>query len=136
MSVRQWLYETIKDYPALFAFHNGRVLQGESLTTAQVQKPYLVYRLGNDTDENLGGEGATDPQPHRTFFQVYVHDTPGDYDQIDAIITELKNAFRAAGGSPANGILAVRYLEVSRDLDDQTLGTILRYVRFQFVLTK
>ena len=136
MSIRQWLYDTLLNDPNLSAVVGDRIFQGESMTSAQITKPYLVYRLGNDTDENFGGEGRTDPQPHRTFFQVYIHDEPGDYDVIDNAVRLIKNAFRAVGGSPEDGIMAVRYLETSRDMDDADLATILRYCRFQFILSR
>jgi hypothetical protein len=54
-----------------------------------------------------------------------------DYDRIDSVITLIKAAFRNAGGEA--GIWKAIYLETSQDLNDDTLNTIFRYVRFQLI---
>jgi hypothetical protein len=86
-----------------------------------------VYRLGNVTNEHLG-VGAI---AQRTFWQLYVHDNPADYDNIDTITQQLIQLFHESGPFPAYDILQTRYLETSRDLDDEIFKTIVRYVRFE-----
>jgi hypothetical protein len=76
-----------------------------------------------------------DVAPHLQFFQVYVHDEPADYVQIDMMVSLVIAAFKYAEYSVANRIITTRYLETSRDLDDAVLATIFRYVRFQFVMS-
>lgn len=108
----------------------GRVFQGESLQNSTQVKPFLVYRLGNDTSEQLSEE---DVHPHRQFFLVYVHDVPYDYQKVDEGCSLVIRAFRG-WTSAADNIMQVRYLETSRDLYDSVLDTVYRYVRFQLIL--
>lgn len=131
MSLRQYIYETLKNYPNLQPLVSDRVYQGESLDRTIPIKPFLVYRLGNDTDMQFADEDA---HPHQQFFQVHAHDERPDYSRVDSMILYAKAAFRATPPDPSEGIIAIRYLETSRDLDDQVLGTITRYARFQFVM--
>jgi hypothetical protein len=109
-----------------------RIFPQGSLLTGQIQKPFLVYTVGNNTDE-----GMADPdsfQPSRQFFQVYIYDEVGDYTRIDSIIKVLKNAFLT---SPTSGdVCGIQYLETSRDMDDSTLESIMRYMRFQLAMAR
>lgn len=127
--MREWLYnilDTNTDYMALMP---GGLWQGESLVVTPSQKPFTVYTIGNSTDEQL----SDDPQgPERQFFQIYIHDEGGDYTRIDDAVWLLRQILEGAS-SADYGILQVYHLETSRDLDDSTMNTILRYVRFQAV---
>lgn len=105
------------------------VHQGESVLASTIPKPFLVYTVGNATNENLSEEDST---PERQFFQVYVHDKPADYTRIDQIVIAVKAKLKNVQ-SAEYGIITIRYLETSRDLDDNTLGTIMRYIRFQAI---
>jgi hypothetical protein len=111
---------------------NPRIFAKKSMQTANETHPYLVYKLGNSTAENLSEDTDID----RQFFQVWVHDYHSqdiaDYAKIDDVIKQLKAAFRLAG-SKADGVWTTIYLETSQDLNDETLGTIFRYVRFQLI---
>lgn len=122
---RQFIMDTLMS--AAPDIIGDRVFAQGSLLTGQTVKPYIVYTVGNNTDE-----GYSDPdsfRPNRQFFQVYIHDEVGDYSQIDSLVRAVKDAFLNA---PLSGDVAgVSYLETSRDLDDPTLQTIMRYVRFQ-----
>jgi hypothetical protein len=91
--------------------------------------------MGNITSEVLADDEQlvdSDILPNRSFFQIWVHDDPADYDQIDQICHDVIRAIRGQG-DPTSGIMTTRYLETSQDLTDATLGTICRYIRFQFV---
>lgn len=129
--MRQFVYETLDGDAAVTTFVDDRIHQGESLVVAELKVPFLVYRIGNETNE-LFSEDDTEQQPHRVFFQVYIHDRGGDYMRIDDICKAVINALRG-GPYPEYKILRVNYLETSRDLDDAEMGTIMRYVRFQAV---
>ena len=131
MSTRQFIYETLSGYTPIQTLVADRVFQGESLRNSMQAKPFLVYRMGNDTDLNFAERDAF---PHQWFFQVHAHDEPADYSQVDNLITLSIASFRAAIVPADSGILQVRYLETSRDLDDQVLGTIMRYARFQLIM--
>jgi len=112
---------------------NARVFAKKSMTSSREQHPYIVYKLGNNTTEGLS---ETD-DPSRQFIQVYIHDFQdehvGDYTLIDQIIVEVKAVFKLASSAP-DGVIAVRYLETSQDLNDETLNTVMKYIRFQLVM--
>jgi hypothetical protein len=129
MTRRSWLYGLLKNDSVLHSFHGGQVFQSSGMTTANLKKPYLVYHIGNDTSEQL----AEDHPAHRIFFQVYIHDEPGDYQKIDDIGDRVK-VLLLGQGSPSNQIINTRFLECSQDLSDETLRTIFRYLRFQWIL--
>lgn len=129
MTRRSWLTNLLKSDTVLAEFHHGRVYQTGAMTTANVAKPFLVYHIGNDTDEQL----AENHPAHRIFFQVYIHDEPGDYQQIDKIGDRLK-VLLPGQASPTNQIMTTRFLERSQDLSDEVLRTIFHYLRFQWVL--
>lgn len=104
-----------------------RVSQGETLSDRLTTLPYLFYTMGNATDERLSETSIVYTQ----FFQIYVHDKPSDYQLIDKLIKRLIKKLQGANGqTPGYDIMNVKYLETSRDLDDVTLGTIMRYIRF------
>lgn len=132
MSRRTWLRNTLGGSPTVNDFVPlDRILQGESVLTAQIEKPFMIYRFGNRTNEDLSEADTEDVS--RQFFLVYIHDVPSDYSQIDEIEMAVIHSLNLANSAP-EGIITTRYLETSRDLDDQALGTIFRYVRFQFVI--
>ncbi|MCA1800473.1 MAG: hypothetical protein LC687_04980 [Actinobacteria bacterium] len=136
--MRAWLYNLITTDPGLLAYFedllkpgelfSNRIYQGETLSDRLTPKPYMFYTLGQDSDEFLS-ETVT---PHRQFFTIYVHDLPSDYSRIDDIIDLLKLALVNKSSKEAR-VMTIRHLETSADFDDNTLGTILRYVRFQAI---
>ena len=134
--MRTWLYSTLTNDLALASLLGvdltglaARVFQGESLDTRLTPKPYLVYTLGNKTDELLSEEDTA----ARQFFTIFIHDDPFDFARVDSIVSRVKSLL-SLNQVKSSGIIMVRHLETSRDLDDSTLGTILRYVRFQAIM--
>lgn len=130
MSLRSWMRDQLVLDPALAEVIEERVYQSASLRDATIKTPFLVYHMGNDTDEALG-YGAT---AHRQYFMIYVHDQYADYVRIDAIIDLVIAALRDRG-SAKEGVYTVRFLEKSQDMTDASLNTIFRYLRFQFVMS-
>lgn len=136
MTARTFIYGTMVNFEALTDLIGGpedpRIFAKKTMQSSVEEHPYLVYKLGNSTSENL----AETEDIERQFFQVWVHDYQSqdiaDYAQIDDVIKQLKAAFKLAG-SKADGVWTTIYLETSQDLNDETLGTIFRYVRFQLI---
>lgn len=128
--MRQLIYNALK--PLKDAGTIKGLIQGESLLEAPkpTALPMLVYRMGNETNENVG-EGFT---AHRKFFQVYIHDRPADYSGIDALIPTVRDLLIAA--APSGHVLKIFWRENSRDLDDEFLGSIMRYMRFEAALAQ
>ncbi len=127
--MRQLVYDRLRLDSAVAALVGDRIKQGESMDVNELTRPFIVYRIGNDTSENFSED---DQQPGRTYFQVYIHDSPADYMRIDDLVTKVIRALRG-GPYPEYNVLRIEYLETSRDLGDETMRTILRYVRFQAV---
>jgi hypothetical protein len=131
MTLRTLLFSTLRANATVDGFVHGRIIQASAMKEATVTKPYIVYHLGNNTNELL----ADDHPASRQFFQVYIHDEPGDYQQIDAIVLAVKASLVGLGSKP-DGLITTRYLETSQDFNDETLRTIFRYIRFQFILSR
>lgn len=137
MTARTFVYQTLTHNSDLVAMLGGafdpRVFAKKSMTSAVEDTPYLVYKMGNSSEIGLSEDTSIDNQ----FFQVWVHDfhdsDTADYMRIDQVCRLVKKAFFLAD-SAADGVWNVRYLETSQDLNDDTLNTVFRYLRFQ--LTK
>lgn len=137
--MRGWLYDTLVGYPDLQGLIGGvegiktRTIPRESQSTINLPRPFLVYGLGNSTNEDLSED--LEHQAERQFSQIWVHDESGDFSLIDDIVREVKRALRNKG-SAAHGIITTRYLETSQEFANETYNTIFRYVRFQHIITE
>lgn len=123
--MRTWLHQTLINIPELVPIIQGRVTQGEARSSSVGKKPYLFHTVGVRSNINFSEGEKID----RQFFQVYVHDEIGDFTQIDDICKIIVNALDQAVDE-AHGIIRVEHLLTSTDLDDMTLGTNMRYIRF------
>lgn len=137
--MRPWLYDKLahaSELKGFFADPNKQVpvFPRESFDSTQVGRPFIVYGLGNDTNESLS-EDPNFYDPSRQFFQVWVHDSGGDYSRIEDIMDIVKLLLKN-GNAPAYGLVSVIWLEDSQEFSDQTFGTIFRYMRFQAILSK
>lgn len=130
--MRRWLLERLVTDPSIAAMVSDRIFQGESATTNLIEKPFIFYTIGNATDEQLSEEGD---RPYRQFFQIYIHDAPADYTKIDSVVKLVKDRLQNARSTEYN-VMTVNHLETSRDLDDDTMGTIFRYCRFQAIMRR
>ena len=127
--MRQFIIDSLKASTGVTDLVGNRIYQGEALTASELTRPFLIYRVGNETTESISEDAQT---PHRVYFQVYVHDNPADYTKIDTLCQEVRQAL-VGGPYPDYKILRVAYMETSRDLDDDTMRTIFRYLRFQAI---
>lgn len=130
MTVRTWVYSRLVERVTRV---NARVFAKKSMTSSKEAHPFIVYKLGYNASEEL----AEDADVNRQFIQIFVHDYSdgenGDYVLIDEVIRDVKAAFSLAN-SPGDGVIAVRYLETSQDMNDETLNTVMKYVRFQIIV--
>lgn len=135
MTLRTYLYSTLTENALLVPLVAGRVFPKKSMSSSVEDHPFVVYKLGNDTNEGLGDTNS----PHRQYFQIYVHDVNinglGDYTLIDQVLGVIKDLLDGAS-SGADEVITIRYLETSQDLDDETLNTVFRYARFQAIIGK
>lgn len=129
MSKRTWIYRRLMDNVPLV---EERVFAKKGMTSSIEDTPYIVYKLGYNANEEL----AETVDAARQFIQVFIHDYSdgevADYMRIDDVIAEVKAAFWLQS-SAEDGIIAVKWLETSQDLNDETLNTVFKYVRFQLI---
>lgn len=131
MSARTWLYSRLK---TLSSHEVGqRVFAKKSMTSANEVYPFLVYKFGQNSSEGF----SESIEPTRQFLQIFVHDYAdahsGDYLRIDDVLAELKRTL-GNQSSAGDGVITARYLETSQDLNDETLNTVMKYIRFQLIL--
>lgn len=133
MTARHFIYGLLKR-PSIAALVGGndnpRIFAKKTMTSSVEQHPYIVYKIGNETSENF----SETEQVSNQFLQIWVHDyTDGDsadYDRIDDVLSAIRAEFHLATSSE-HGIWFPEYLETSQDLNDETLNTVFRYLRFQ-----
>jgi len=110
-----------------------RVFAKKAMKSSVEEHPFLVYKMGNETWEELSEVSLAS----RQFFQVWVHDfsdqAVADYMLIDEVIRAVKEQLVNAS-SAEDGVITIRFLETSQDLNDETLNTVMKYVRFQAIL--
>lgn len=135
MTKRTWLYNQMAEFPGLAALigeDNPRIFAKKSMTSSIELHPFIVYKLGYNASEELSETKEVD----RQFVQIFVHDfsdgDTADYMRIDEVIIQLRKAL-LLGSSPEDGVIAIKYLETSQDFNDETLNTVMKYVRFQMI---
>lgn len=139
--MRTWLYDRLTTDASLQADLGGvvgirdRVMPRRSQTFVPLEKPFMIYGLGNSTDEELSDSTSRDKRAERQFFQVWVHDVDGTYLAIDNIIPKVIARLHGASHPPSR-VLTTRYLETSQEFGNETYGTIFRYIRFQAIITQ
>lgn len=138
--MRAWLYDTLRTDTDLQlelgiteAELSTRIVPRESQSTFNLPKPFFVYGLGNNTNEDLAED--QDHEAHRQFFQIWIHDEGGDYGLIDNCITIIKRRLHLASHPPSK-VTTVRWLETSGEFANETYNTIFRYLRFQAIISK
>lgn len=124
IDVRMKIYQELIN-SSVIQYTDDRIFQANSLYGPTTKKPFLVLRMGLSSVEQY----VTGTQS--TYFQLWAHDDPGDYHQIDQILSEARAALLRA--SPETGFFEFRYFETSQDFMDDLLGTILRFSRFQAI---
>lgn len=134
MTVRTWLYSQLIDpEKPLFDLIQDRVYAKKSMQSSVSEHPYVVFKLGNATNEEI----SETLDVYRQFVQIFVHDftddTVGDYGRIDEVIKAIKKLL-INNQSPADGVVTVKFLETSQDLNDETLSTVMKYIRFQIIV--
>ena len=138
--MRAWLFDRLTTDEALqtklgadLAELQQRVRPREASETINIPKPYLIYGMGNNTNEDLAED--RDHEAHRQFFQIWIHDEGGDYSVIDEIVEIVKDRLQNASDA-ASKVTMVRWLETSGEFANETYNTLFRYVRFQAIISK
>lgn len=85
--MRVWVFQTLK-LSGLWSSLGGRIYQTSRMNKVPDEKPYGFYRMGLSS-----GMLHTDAPVWSTPFQLFLHDVPGDYMQIDDLLQQAKLAF-------------------------------------------
>lgn len=139
--MRAFLYNKLTLDPGLQAELGGaqgiltRVVPRRSQDDIMVPRPFLVFGLGTESDENLVDSTANDGEASRQFFQVWVHDEGGSYAKVDDLVKLVKDCLIGAS-DPASNVLTIRFLETSQEFSNETYNTNFRYIRFQAIIGK
>lgn len=129
--MRVWLNQTLRGHMPLTdvvgtrIYPTTRIREDES--TRELEKPFVVHRIAENRGVLRGNE--VDLVKYADV-QLFFHDTPGDYMQIDSLIEIVSGLFDQYN-DPANNIVRVEWLENSDDFRDDDMGTIMRYSRYQ-----
>jgi hypothetical protein len=146
--MRAWLYETLVTDPTMIDVSSDdrrfggdqtavrdRVLPRRGEETINGPRPFVIYGLGNATNEHLADDAAEDHTAYRQFFTIWIHDEGPWFGRIDDAISRIKR--RLVGASdPDSGVMEVIWLENSQEFNNDTYNTIFRYMRFQAVIGK
>lgn len=137
MTIRTWLYSQLTndyDLSQLIGESNPRVFAKKSMTSSKEDCPFLVYKLGYQTRIDLAEEMPENLDPGTQYIQVWIHDytdtETASYVRIDEVQRLVKKVLHNKS-SKDDGVILCKYLETSQDLNDETLGTVNRYMRFQ-----
>lgn len=135
-SSRGWVFTTLTNDTAVNELVDGRVFPSQSMMTAQVDRPFVVLKFGNLSDEQQFDDPDIPQRPARQFLEVWCHDSRPSYVKIDQLCAAIKQALRTDQTSVDAYIMAVKYLETSADMIDETMDTVLRYLRFQLIMSQ
>jgi hypothetical protein len=118
--MRAFIRSLIVDDPTLQALNvtPAGVFMGDADTPQE--RPFVQLRWGGTTP----GVGAVD----RRSLVVWVHDNPGDYTRVDAVLTRIKALFKGVAAAPHSSgwISQLDWVNDSDDLTDDGHGTITR----------
>lgn len=136
VTARQWAYQTLLADKGVQEVVADRVAAGQGMMTAQTPKPFIVLKFGNVSDEQQFDDWDIPQRPNRQFLEVWCHDSRPSYVNIDTLCGLVKQALRTSQTSTDAHIMGVKYLETSADMLDESLDTVLRYMRFQLIMSQ
>lgn len=120
MNWRAWLYSTLAANGAVTALVPAqRIHAAGSLEAREEVKPFIVIRLGFNAAEL---NEADKPEVTAQDSAIWVHDEPGSYKRIDAVLI----AVRAALVGQVQTAIACSWQGDSGELSDPDQGTIVR----------
>lgn len=127
MSMRVKVHQLITAESSVMDLLPGGVHQGSSLENVPTLKPFLVHRFANEVPE-IKDAGQT--LAMRQQCTLWVHDDPGNYENIDEVLAALTTLLEAAS-SDLSGFMQAEWLFTSDDLRDEEMGTIQRFIQWQ-----
>lgn len=128
MDWRSWAYArlTEEDNPLLALVPAASIYGAGGLTGSPANKPFIIPKFGTRVRRNPEG-------PYTETLEVWIHDEPGDYLRIDAILGVVKDRLHGQVALP--GAVQCRWEGNSGDLADDGYGTIVKTTSFTLVGT-
>lgn len=128
MNWRQWTYEKlIADGTFTALIPAASVLGAGSVDMIPDTKPFAVIKM--DVRIPAIKEGVA----HKQTLRLWLHDEPGSYVVLDQAVQAARAAL--SGYVAQSGAVRCEHRDVSPDLADDVLGTIVKYVTFDLVGT-
>lgn len=109
---------------------SDRIMPRASQTTITGPRPFIIYGLGNITNEFQSEDGV---RAYRQFLQIWLHDEGGDYSRIDNGLEVVKTLFVNAQSADCD-LTTINWLETSQEFTSEQYNTIFRYHRFQAII--
>lgn len=129
-SSRVIAFDAFKGSAAIRALVDDRIGAASSFNK-QSKRPLIAIRA--HTDFPVVGEQERS-LGRREYIQVWVHDDPGDYLQIDQILRLCRDALEAV--PHFDDFMSAKWIETGVDLRDDRMESIMRYSRFQFTFAR
>lgn len=115
---RVWMAETLVDSTVLTEVLDADDVYGAgSLQGSPAVKPFAVIKMDPSTPARVPGARVSQAT-------LSVHDNPGAYDTIDAVLRAAEAAL--AGQVALPGAICCTWAGDTQDLADESLGTIYR----------
>lgn len=118
MTTRQAVWNAL-NVPELTDQLPGGLRAGGSLTGPPTKRPFAVYRM-NVTNPSLRGDDDVEARDETV--EVWVHDDPGSYVRIEAILETVEALLKASAA------LRCRYNAESAELADDEMKTIVKNI--------
>lgn len=97
----------------------------------QPEKPFGVFRIA------MNSAGVTARNPSRPCsVELWVHDNPGDYTRIDAMLKRIEGVFDSvvhASAVEGESISQAQFVSRSPDLNDDGFNTICRMTNYTLI---
>lgn len=107
-----------------------RIMQAGSVDD-KPQTPFIVFRLSGDFPTVTRRSSA-----RRLSAEIWVHDSPGDYSQIDGILKRIEQTFDGvihASAAEGESISTADWESRSPDLNDDGFGTICKMTNYSLI---
>lgn len=126
MDWRTWAYAKLTANAGVGALVQDADVHGSGSLEGSPARPFIMLRFGPTVRGAYAGTSQTE-------LQVWVHDEPGDYLRIQAILQAVRAALEGVVASA--GAHVARWQGESQDLADDGYGTITRWASYNLVGT-
>lgn len=125
MNWRSWLWNKLTtDTGVVALLPAGSVFAAGSLEGREAVRPFAVIRLGSNA---ATFQDADEPYVVAQDAVIWIHDEPGSYKRIDAVLEVLRSVI----AGQVNEAIAATWQGDSPELSDPDQGTIVRFSSYR-----